>query len=151
MGIGVMQGKEWLKVLETNKLMQSLPEVAAFEGALEKLAENPDLALLPDLHLVLDDRCQQPEVLFSLIHFLESFDVVAQISAFVQVAPKLIFTAPEWVKVLHTRILNDEISLPVYKDVLRDINQAEPNFIRQLLEDSVTYHLADRYSALRTA
>ena len=72
-----MQGKDWLKVLEINRLMQSLDEVAAFEDALAQLAEEPDPALLSDLHLVLDDRCQQPEVLFGLIHFLESFEVAA--------------------------------------------------------------------------
>ncbi len=146
-----MQGKDWLKALETNRLMQSPDEVAAFEDALAQLAEEPDPALLSGLHLVLDDRCQQPEVLFGLIHFLESFEISAQISAFAAVVPQLIFTAPEWVKVLHTRLLNDEMALPVYREVLCGMNQSEPNFIRQLLEESVTYHLAEKYSSLRTA
>ncbi|WP_442867159.1 Imm30 family immunity protein [Aphanizomenon sp. CS-733/32] len=40
-----------------------------------EIADNSDENNLPAYHLVLDDQCQQPEVMFSLIHFLESFDM----------------------------------------------------------------------------
>ncbi len=52
--------------------MRSPSEIAAFENVLTKLAQNPENRCLPKLHLVLDDRCQQQEVMWDLIHFLES-------------------------------------------------------------------------------
>jgi len=76
-----------IDVLEANRLLRSPHEVAIFEQTLEKLAQNPDPADLPSLHLILDDACEQPEVMFSLVHFLESFDVQEQVQAFIQVMP----------------------------------------------------------------
>jgi hypothetical protein len=85
-----MKDNIWINVLETNKFMRSPDEVTAFENALASLADRPQDEDLPDLHLILDDRCEQPEVMFGLIHFLESFDVSAQIQAFVTVVPQSI-------------------------------------------------------------
>jgi hypothetical protein len=56
-------------VLEANRLLRSPDKVARFEETLEKLAQTPNPADLPGLHLILDDTCEQPEVMFSLVHF----------------------------------------------------------------------------------
>jgi hypothetical protein len=100
-----------IDVLEANRLLRSVDEVARFEQTLEQLAENPDPADLPGLHLVLDDACEQPEVMFSLVHFLESFEVQAQVQAFIQVMPDLVQRAAEWAEILHSRLMNDAILL----------------------------------------
>jgi Immunity protein 30 len=99
-----------LEVLEVNQFMRSPAEVALFEQTLEKLAQNPDPADLPSLHLILDDTCEQPEVMFSLVHFLESFEVQEQVQAFIQVMPELVKQAGEWTGILHSRIMNDAIA-----------------------------------------
>jgi Immunity protein 30 len=117
--------------------MRSPDEVTAFENALASLAGRPQDEDLPDLHLILDDRCEQPEVMFGLIHFLESFDVSAQIQAFVTVVPQLMLVASEWMRILHTRILNDEDACRLYRDILHSLNTQEPNFVRQLLDARV--------------
>jgi hypothetical protein len=139
-----MNKNQWLTVLEVNKLLQSNAEVVAFEHALEEIAKQSDPALLPELHLLLDDRCEQPEVLFGLVHFLESFEMSLQLSAFVIIAPQLLITASGWVKIMHSRILNDQESCVMYQTILKSINQSEPNFVRQLLEESLNYHLSDK-------
>jgi hypothetical protein len=99
-----------IDILEANRLMRSPQEVALFEQTLEQLAQNPDSADLSRLHLVLDDACAQPEVMFSLVHFLESFEVQAQVQAFVQVMPDLAGRATEWSEILRDRIMNDAIA-----------------------------------------
>ena len=63
---------------------------------------------MPSLHLILDDACEQPEVMFSLVHFLESFEV--QIKAFIQVMPDLEKQATEWTEILRSRIMNNDIA-----------------------------------------
>ena len=80
-----MSQNSLIDVLEANRLLRSPDEVATFEQTLETLAQNPDSADLPSLHLILDDACEQPEVMFSLVHFLESFDMQEQVQAFIQV------------------------------------------------------------------
>ncbi|MDY7013280.1 MAG: Imm30 family immunity protein [Cyanobacteriota bacterium] len=121
--------------------MRSPEEVAAFENALTQLAENPYPEHLPALHLILDDCCQQPEVMFGLVHFLESFALEGQVRAFITVVPQLISVAPDWTRILHTRILNDETACRFYREKLHSTNASSPHFIRQLLEESATYRL----------
>jgi len=146
-----MKENIWINILEKNKLMRSPDEVTAFENALASLANHPQDEDLPDLHLILDDRCEQPEVMFGLIHFLESFDVSAQIQAFVTVVPQLMLVASEWTRILHDRILNDDDACRLYRDILHLLNSQEPNFVRQLLEESASYHLNQREQKLELA
>ncbi|MFN6539779.1 MAG: Imm30 family immunity protein [Nostoc sp. EkiNYC01] len=102
-----MSQNNLLAILRENRLMQTQQQVTDFENALAEIADNPDEQNLSAYHLVLSDRCQQPEVMFSLIHFLESFDIEEQIAAFIQVVPQLMTDAPEWTRIIHDRILND--------------------------------------------
>ena len=146
-----MQSNIWINFLESNKLMRDPDEVTAFENALASLADRPQDEDLPDLHLILDDRCEQPEVMFGLIHFLESFDVSAQMQAFVTVVPQLMLVASEWTRILHNRILNDGDACRLYRDILHSLNSQEPNFVRQLLEESASYHLNKQEQKLELA
>ena len=146
-----MKENRSIEILAANKLMRSPDEVTAFENALAALAENPNNEDLSDLHLILDDRCEQPEVMFGLIHFLESFDVSAQIQAFVAVVPQLILIGSEWTKILHNRILNDDYACHLYRDILHSLNSKKPNFVRQLLEESASYHLNQQEPKLELA
>ncbi|MBE9011169.1 hypothetical protein IQ250_13215 [Pseudanabaenaceae cyanobacterium LEGE 13415] len=111
-----MSSNSLIDILEANRLMRSPEEVDYFETTLEKLAQNPDPTDLPHLHLLLDDACEHPEVMFSLVHFLESFDVQEQVTAFIQVMPELVQRAAEWAAILHSRIMNDEIARSVFEE-----------------------------------
>jgi hypothetical protein len=107
-----------IDILEANRLLRSADEVARFEQTLAQLAERPDPADLLSLHLILDDACQQPEVMFSLVHFLESFEVQQQVQAFIQVMPELVQRAAEWTAILQAWILNDETARAVFETKL---------------------------------
>lgn len=139
-----MKADNWMQILNANKLIRSPNEAMAFEYALAELAQNPQPEDLPKLHLILDDRCQQPDVLFSLIHFLESFDLEEQLIAFIQVVPKLFAVAPNWTKLLHTRILNDTRAGQTYQEKLQVINDRHPHLIWKWLEDNATSHWDDQ-------
>jgi hypothetical protein len=126
-----------LAILRENRLMQTEEQVATFENALAEIADNPDEQNLSKYHLLLDDQCQQPEVMFSLIHFLESFDVEKQISAFIDVIPQLMINAHEWARIIHNRILNDESACQVYQKKIKSANLNKPHFIYYLLQESI--------------
>ncbi|MEH2316384.1 Imm30 family immunity protein [Nostoc sp.] len=136
-----MNQNNLLAILRENRLMQTQQQVTDFENALAEIADNPDEQNLSAYHLILDDQCQQPEVMFSLIHFLESFDIEEQIAAFIKVVPQLMINAPEWTKIIHDRILNDDSACQVYQKLLHSANLNTPHFLYHLLEESIVNKL----------
>lgn len=122
-----------LKVLKANQLMRSPDEVAAFEQALAELAYNPNPTDLPDLHLRLDDNCQQPEVMFSLVHFLESFDMQEQFQAFIEVMPGMVERATGWTAIIYSRIINDATAQKTFEEILQLMDVQKRDEIEQLL------------------
>lgn len=143
-----MNQNNLLATLQENRLMQTEEQVTNFENALAEIAENPDENKLSAYHLILDDQCQQPDVMFSLIHFLESFDIEPQITAFINVITQLMITAPEWTRIIHNRILNDELACQVYQKILHSANLKTPHFLYHLLEESITNKLQVKESIL---
>jgi Immunity protein 30 len=114
-----------IEVLEANHLLRSPNEVAIFEQTLAEIAQNPDITDLPSLHLILDDACEQPEVMFSLVHFLESFEVQAQLQAFIQMLPDLVKRAAGWTAILYSRIMNDAIARSAFEERVRSMSEQE--------------------------
>ncbi|ALB42494.1 MULTISPECIES: Imm30 family immunity protein [Nostocales] len=143
-----MNPNNLLATLQENRLMQTEEQFTNFENALAEIAENPDENNLSAYHLILDDQCQQPEVMFSLIHFLESFDMEKQITAFIYVVPQLMITAQEWTRIIHNRILNDESACQVYQNLLHSANLKTAHFLYHLLEESIINKLQVRESVL---
>jgi hypothetical protein len=115
--------------------MRSRAEFIAFEEAMAELAKNPKNEYLPELHLVLDDECEHHEVMYGLIHFLESFEAKEQLQAFIDVIPKLIIRAQNWTKTLLYGILNDDSSRSLYKEILHSANSESRDVICQLLKE----------------
>ncbi|NJR65631.1 MAG: hypothetical protein HC772_10410 [Leptolyngbyaceae cyanobacterium CRU_2_3] len=122
-----------IELLEKNRLLRSPDEVALFEQTLEKLTQNPDSKDLPSLHLILDDACEQPEVMFSLVHFLESFEVQEQVQAFIQVMPDLVKRAAEWTAILHSRMMNDAIAKAEFEGKVRSMDVHEGDTTRSFI------------------
>ncbi|MFM5887708.1 MAG: Imm30 family immunity protein, partial [Dolichospermum sp.] len=60
-----MNQNNLLAILQENRLMSTEAQVTNFENALTAIAENPDENNLCAYYLILDDQCQQPEVMFS--------------------------------------------------------------------------------------
>ncbi|YAF97354.1 MAG: Imm30 family immunity protein [Nodularia sp. CChRGM 3473] len=132
-----MKQNNLLTILIENRLMKTEEQVAQFEQALSEIIDNPDEENLCAYHLILDDQCQHPEVMFGLIHFLESFDIEKQITAFIKTVPQLMINAPEWTRIIHNRILNDELACQIYYKLLHSANLNTPHFLYELLEKSI--------------
>jgi hypothetical protein len=71
--------------------------------------------------------------MFSLVHFLETFEVQEQVEAFIQVMPDLVKRAAEWTAILHSRLMNDAIAQSTFEESLRSLNPQNQNEIEQLL------------------
>lgn len=136
-----------LEQLKFNRLLRSPSEVSAFEAALAALSKTPNDDLLPALHLVLDDNSLHHEVMFGLVHYLESFDVKSQMRAFLDVLPQLARQAPEWTSILHFRILNDDHARACYRQELTAAG--EPS--RSIATDILAGIARDEGEPLRSA
>ncbi len=143
-----MNQDDLLAILKENCLMQTAAQVTQFENALVEIANHPDDDNLSAYHLILNDQCEQPEVMFSLIHFLESFHVEKQIAAFIKVLPQLMITAPEWTRIIHNRILNDQTACEAYQKLLHSANLTTPHFLYHLLEESIVNKLKIKDTSL---
>ena len=130
-----MSDNNLIQIMKANRFMRSRAEVVAFDEAMAQLAKHPKNEYLPELHLVLDDECEHHEVMYGLIHFLESFDAKEQFQALIDVIPELIVRAPEWTKTLHYGILNDDSSCALYKEILHSTNSKNRDVVYQVLKE----------------
>lgn len=129
---------ETITSLRSNRLLKTQEQVSAFDEALARVSQHPDASKhLLELHLVLDDQTQQAEVMYGLVHLLESFGIEEQLQAFFQALPSLLKQAPEWVKTLNYRLLNDEEARNAYKASFRSASEETRKLIRMLLKELI--------------
>ncbi|OKH35195.1 hypothetical protein NIES2101_37780 [Calothrix sp. HK-06] len=129
-----MNNSNLISTLTANKLMRSTEEVLAFDDALNKLAKNTHGVDLEELHLILDDNCLQQEVMWGLLHILESFDAREQLQALLNVIEKLVISAPEWTEVIHYRIFNDEPTRLLYQEMLKSVDLNTQQIVTNILD-----------------
>lgn len=132
-----MDKGELIGVLRANGGLRTPEEVAAFDGALEALAEAGDLTTedLSDLFMVLDDGCENHEVMFGLLHLVESADLRDLLRAFIKTAPRMAVRASDWVRIFHYRVLNSERARPLFKELLEASDPDSRAFIRGVLAE----------------
>ena len=135
-----MSNYNLIATLKVNKLMRSKEEVLAFDNALTELAQNPQDVDLEELHLILDDNCSQQEVMWGLVHFLESFDAKEQLQALLNVIQKLVISAPEWTDIIHYRIFNHKPTRFLYQDMLKSVDFKTQQVVTKILEDIARKH-----------
>ncbi len=124
-----------ISTLKASKLMRSRDEVLNFDNALAELAQNTVDVDLEELYLVLDDNCEHENVMWGVVHFLESFDVKEQLQALLNVVQKLAYEAPGWTEIIHYRIFNDEPSRFLYQDMLRSADLNTQQVVTRILEE----------------
>jgi Immunity protein 30 len=134
-----MNAEQLLEILNANKLMHSDEEAMAFEEAMTELAKTPQNEYLRPLHLVFDDECKHYEVMYGLVHFVESFEQREQLQAFIDVAPKILDRAVDWTKRLLYGILNDDSARVLYSQLLRSASvqsrEVACNLLQEIIND----------------
>jgi hypothetical protein len=122
-----------IEILRQNRLMRSKSEVSAFDDALASIAQSLKDEDLPALYSVFTDECQHHEAMYGLVHLLESFDMKRQLASFIEAVPAMSVQAPEWTKVLHCRILNDEASRDWFRRLYHSARPAAKDAVKAVL------------------
>lgn len=134
-----MTDKRLLEILHQNKSMKTPEEVQRFNDALIEIGSNPhDLDLLPDLLEVFDDFTYQNDVMWGLLHYVESFAEEFSMKDYVQaimtLAPALLPDSGEWFGTLLVRSINAEDSRKVLKELFPTLPKENQAAIRQALK-----------------
>ncbi|GAA6618630.1 Imm30 family immunity protein [Scytonema sp. NUACC26] len=135
-----LSDNDLISTLKASKLMRLREEVLAFDNALTELAENATDMDLEELLKVLDDNCEHEEVMWGLVHFLESFDASKQLQALLNVVQELVVSAPRWTEIIHYRIFNDEPTRFLYQDMLMSVDLKTQQLVTKILEDIAQKH-----------
>ncbi|MEH7353857.1 Imm30 family immunity protein [Neobacillus drentensis] len=116
------------QTLIDNRSLKNQQEISAFENAISIIFNLKDLDHIGNLCLGFDDTTEHDEVMFGLIHAIESYDkVFGSEESLKKLSESLHYMLPnakEWAKTLHKRILNHEPSCKIYAKVISqgDVN-----------------------------
>lgn len=132
--VGQMANNAQINELQLNKLMKTAAEVAAFESALSDLARSRDPDDLLQLYGAFTDATEQHDVMWGLLHFVESFGMERHFQALVRALPAMLPDALGWAETLHCRMLNSEACRDYYKGLVRTRRGATKKAVEKVLK-----------------
>lgn len=94
--------------LYENRLLRTELECEQFDLALEGLAGDTEDAVIHQIFKVFDDDTEQEEIMFSLVHFVESIQMEMYLTQLLESLPEMLEHARNWAIILNKRILNDD-------------------------------------------
>lgn len=84
--------------------------VARFENVLAEIAELNDPSAIVLLCSFFDDEAEYDELMFSIVHTIETFDDAIYARELFKAAPRFCATSPRWASIVFMRVLNSESS-----------------------------------------
>lgn len=131
-----MNTQELVDQMIKSKKLRNNHEIEKYEQAIEQLINHNKLE---ELYLGFDDNTDDYEVMFGLVHAIESFyeEVGEEEYFFIFINQiKMIYReSKEWVKLMTVRILNDIESRNEFIKIFQKSNQEDKDFIINLMED----------------
>ena len=113
--------------------LASPEQVSIFEEVVVDLQDEGSIKSLQCLLRAFDDSTQQKEVMWSLVHAVEDFDLDTYVSELVVTIPSMIGHAREWMLTLLKRILSTEKTLKILQKTLEKLSDSKRQNLRELL------------------
>ncbi|UQZ34441.1 hypothetical protein C2I18_13475 [Paenibacillus sp. PK3_47] len=121
--------------LYENRLLRTELEFERFDQALEGLAGNMEDDVIRQIFKVFDDETEQEEVMFSLVHFVESYQQEMYLTQLLESLPDMLETARNWAIILNKRILNEDHWLKDYAAIASGMPPQVQRSLAFLLEE----------------
>ena len=125
--------------LIANRLMITEQQVDYFEEAIEKLAASSNPEHIKFLCQGFDDATEHYEVMFGLVHTIESYDTTVSpdvaTRCFINALPLLLPHASGWAQTLLLRILNHKTSRDTLRKQLKNSDLNVQEVITILLQE----------------
>lgn len=133
-----MNIQEETSKLTNNRLMQSNEQIALFEEAMTNIFDLQNIDHIRFLCLGFDDRTEQDDVMFGLIHAIEAYDGTFGIEPvtreFILSSPQFVQHANKWLEIILIRYLNDGIAKDALKKELKKADKKSQEIIFEALK-----------------
>lgn len=117
-----MINQQLLEKVKKASKFETLEDAKIFDEGVWDLIKTENLVIITSLIELFDDDNEHPEVMFSLVHALESLSDDLYFRAILDIILKEQKNGLGWLKVLIFRILNDSKSFIVFKEKIGTIN-----------------------------
>lgn len=109
--------------LYENRLLENNVQIAIFEECLNKLSKDFKDEDVVELCQVLDDNTMEFEVMFGVIHLLETLSSEVAFMNTIKGVVEIKRHSPIWAKTIIYRCLNDEFSIKMINIILPNLNK----------------------------
>lgn len=127
------------QILVNSRLLRNQQEILNFESTISSILNMEDLNHIQNLCMGFDDETEHDEVMFGLIHAIESYDKIFDSEQLLKkLSESLTYMLPhakEWAKILHIRILNHEPSCKLYAKVILESDDKIKTIVLQLVTE----------------
>ena len=134
-----MNISECVKELQQNRKLSNNDEIRKFEHAVKSIMSTDKINCL---YYGFDDETEDEEVMFGLIHAIESYygkiDKEVYFSIFIDETQEIVNEAREWVKLMNIRILNDNESLEAYIVTAKKYKNMVKNLLEGIIKEIIT-------------
>ncbi len=133
---------EQVKIMTENKFLRSNEEIEKFELSIENILNNEDQSDIKYLYTGFDDSTEDEEVMFGLIHTIESYAKVfgedIALKEFLNAIPSVYPYAKGWIIIMQMRILNKikkTNSLESYIGIIQNCDKDLKNILVELMNE----------------
>ncbi|HJV31813.1 MAG TPA: Imm30 family immunity protein [Bacillales bacterium] len=127
------------RILIDNRFLRTQYEIQQFEQAIVSILDMNEVDHIKNLCQGFDDATERDEVMFGLIHAIESYNKTfgseKPLIKLAESLPNMLPQAKEWGKTLHKRILNHDLSRRVYAEVISNVDARIKNIVLQLVNE----------------
>ncbi len=134
-----MNISDQVQILIENKLLRNNEEIEKFKCAIDKILSNEDYKDIKYLCTGFDDNTEDKEVMFKIVHAIESYDRIVSaklcLNEFISSISDVYSYAKEWMKIMNIRILNDKNILNEYIQVSKDCDENIKSLLMDLMDE----------------
>ena len=109
--------------LYENRLLKNDVQIATFEECLNQLTDDFKEDDIVELCQILDDNTMEYEVMFGVIHLLETFSSEEAFASTIVGIVKIKNHSPIWAKTITYRCLNDAFSIEMINKILPTLHK----------------------------
>lgn len=124
-----------VKKLQQSKMLRNSEEIHTFELAIQNILSMNDVKVIMDLCSGFDDQTENNEIMFGLVHAIESFDSEEGLLEMAKAIPSMLPHAREWAIILNYRVLNHEPSRKLYIKILLNVDPEVRNCIISIIKE----------------
>ena len=139
--------KKLIEQLYNSRLLRTREELEEFEESLKEISKVIQENDIPELCKVFDDQTENEEVMFGLIHLIESFSSEKAFKLTTLAISQMLENAMNWAKIIIYRCLNDDSSRIMLKKAVGSADSKTKQTMKSLL-NSIKIEDYDKFGLL---